>query len=361
MKVLVRLWRGIRRRTASPSDPAPVLHPSIHLKSIASRPQTGIEVVAVMNPSGSQQSPGHWDDLPAFGQGYFWPERNLYRISSCWVHAKSGLLFSDDALISESGQLYAPSTYEADWNRISRIEAGYRPTTAINQSVIVVPPIHAYWHWLAEWLPRVLHAHRVDNSVSVALCGLHPPKYVFESLIHLGIQHINLVADTYLRSAYVPDKNDWHWVHPDDVSLVREYLRLTSKPPANHSVYVSRRFSRRALPDEVELESFLANRGFLIFHPNKISWPDQVALFSQAREIIGPWGSGLANMIFMSPGGTVTEIHTPFVPDPAVRNLALSSGHHWTRLRTPANQTIAGVTVDDLVRQIKPFEELPPN
>jgi hypothetical protein len=72
---------------------------------------------------------------------------------------------------------------------------------------------------------------------------------------------------------------------------------------ATRKLYISRaRARQRKLENEAEVESVMVAHGFEIIHPEEISLPDQVRLFSNAAVIVGPAGSGLYNAIFSRPG-----------------------------------------------------------
>jgi capsular polysaccharide biosynthesis protein len=53
--------------------------------------------------------------------------------------------------------------------------------------------------------------------------------------------------------------------------------------------------------NEEEIEALFMRYGFTILHPEQLSIQDQVRLFSRARMIAGPRGSGLHNIVFARP------------------------------------------------------------
>lgn len=73
-------------------------------------------------------------------------------------------------------------------------------------------------------------------------------------------------------------------------------------------VFISRSdASRRRLQNRTEIMNHLQKYGFESYELSKMSFLQQVKLFSQAEEVIGIHGAGFANLIFSS-NCTVTEI-----------------------------------------------------
>ena len=81
-------------------------------------------------------------------------------------------------------------------------------------------------------------------------------------------------------------------------------------------IYVSRRLSAndrpwyRVMRNEGEVEEKLRQRGFAIVYPEAHSLVEQIRLFSAARSVIGPSGSGMFNSIFADGDCKITDIET---------------------------------------------------
>ena len=82
------------------------------------------------------------------------------------------------------------------------------------------------------------------------------------------------------------------------------------KPAAAHRrIYVNRGDAKkRRLRNEAELWPHFAAKGFQSVSAAKLSFRDQVALFSEASAIAGPHGAGLSHILFALPGVQVLEI-----------------------------------------------------
>lgn len=129
------------------------------------------------------------------------------------------------------------------------------------------------------------------------------------------------------------------WVHPE-VSAFGNYCRekfSSLNPSAPEKIYISRASaSARRMVNEKELEAALSEAGFTIMTLEGRSFQEQVALFSRAKVVVGPHGSGLANVIFAPAGCSVMEL-TAFgfldrwpLLDGSFRRLAYLAGHSYS-------------------------------
>jgi capsular polysaccharide biosynthesis protein len=104
---------------------------------------------------------------------------------------------------------------------------------------------------------------------------------------------------------------DAGFVPPVAIELLRNaYLPNHAKLPVGHrDIYISRRYApSRAIANETELEDTLRERGFEIVYGEKLSFAEQVQLFSQARTVVALHGAGLSNMIWAPEKLKIIEI-----------------------------------------------------
>ncbi len=97
---------------------------------------------------------------------------------------------------------------------------------------------------------------------------------------------------------------------------VRTYMRrhlCTAVPPDGpERIYLSRRRLKsraKQVPHEHQIERWMSDAGFAVFHPERHPIPEQIARYRAARVIVGPDGSAfhLAAMV-MQPGTRVALI-----------------------------------------------------
>ena len=74
-------------------------------------------------------------------------------------------------------------------------------------------------------------------------------------------------------------------------------------------IYINRK--TRRLKNELEVQSFLRDRGFKIVNLERLALREQMRLFNQADIVVGFHGAGLANLVFAKPGTKVIEIADP--------------------------------------------------
>ena len=83
--------------------------------------------------------------------------------------------------------------------------------------------------------------------------------------------------------------------------------RQNSNP--QRKIFISRSRARiRRMKNEKQVVSILKRRGFQEVYLEEISLRQQIALFNDAKCVVGQHGAGLANIIHMQSGGTVCEI-----------------------------------------------------
>ncbi len=177
-----------------------------------------------------------------------------------------------------------------------------------------------FYHWLFDIVPRV-HLIRKAGLFSAVDFFVIPPLvsgYQRELLAIAGIEPNKLIeardSTFYLeaRELIVPSL-------PADLGTVTgwavEYIRnlfVGNTPKENDSrkrLYLTRRNAvNRKMKEEEKLVPLLGQYGFEIVEPERMSLPEQAALFQSAEVIMGPHGSGFSNLVFCNPGTKVIEL-----------------------------------------------------
>ncbi|MEJ8757040.1 glycosyltransferase family 61 protein [Pontibacter sp. H259] len=189
-------------------------------------------------------------------------------------------------------------------------------------------------HWFLDVLPR-LHLLRESGLYDQVDWFLVPSlkyDYQVETLELLGIPKKKMVAgdkfahvsaDCIIAST-APRGN--HTLVP---RWLCDYIRNSFVPKAKAAsnvkiapdtplIYISRSDSNvRNILNENELVERLTKEGFVNVISSKLSIPEKIALFSQARIVVGATGAGMINMLFCTPGTRVIEIFNEnFVVEP---------------------------------------------
>ena len=210
-----------------------------------------------------------------------------------------------------------------------------------------------YAHWMTEVLPKInlfcvqeeyksvpiiinsdLHSN-IMNSLSMVV-----DKH--REVIVLPIRRSLSVNKLYVLSSvgYVPfdhrKKNVPLSSHglfsPDVFQLLREKIHalLTDKQnKVYEKVYIRRNASIRNVLNTDEVESFFVAKGFRIVEPEKLSFIEQVSIFSHARIIVGATGAAFANLIFCQKNTRII-IFLPEIADTSFyywQNMACATGN----------------------------------
>lgn len=225
--------------------------------------------------------------------------------------------------------------------------ARYERLREVGGELVLVGGDPNYYHWLIDFLPRVLlaikHA-RLGGArllVNDNLAG-----FQLESLQRLGFGEAALVRAGHgdavrCPRVLVPTLMSTSAVcHP----LVPQWLRQQFKPrrPGQaQRVYLSRQdAATRRLTNEPELTELLARWGYQRVIPGALGFQQQVDLCAGARHLVAVHGAGLTNQIFCADGATVIEIHSDEFRPTFMRTLARQCGH--THLDSPATVVTRG-------------------
>ena len=230
-----------------------------------------------------------------------------------------------------------------------------------------------YFHWLLDILPRLGMLAKTGDKADLIYIQ---KKYRFqkESLEMLGIgaqQIINTVDVAVLtaKKIVVPCHQIMNgreipaWVIQD---LRDQFLSTSEKTatPANRRIYISRRSSHRRLENESHIISNLRYYGFSAVALEKLSFREQIRLFREAQVVISPHGSGLANLVFSSPGTIVIELFPAANVDLFYRlSTALKLNYFYVKDRNgnPTRWVLDDYTInwEDLKKTLDKAEILP--
>lgn len=181
----------------------------------------------------------------------------------------------------------------------------------------------SYWHWINEYLVRLVLAERAGfaghvlltpraprfQRDSLAMCGVGPDRQVPCGETPLGVSNL-WVPGVLQGSREVLES-------PGLLAVIRERclaaLPRTLPGDMPRRVYVSRQRSTRGrrVLNAPELNELLGRFEFKEMFLEELSFPSQVALFSHAEAIVGPHGAGIANTLFLPRGALVCELFAP--------------------------------------------------
>ena len=133
--------------------------------------------------------------------------------------------------------------------------------------------------------------------------------------------------------------------------FMNQDMKSTNRGKRN--LFVSRRDpNRRRLINEKELIIELKKYNFDLIIPEQFSLKEQIKIFSDARIIIGPHATGLANMIWSPSGTVVIDLRGQYNNFKYLKELALSHNIDYKVQFGPAT---AGSQDSEYDRQMSDF------
>lgn len=183
-----------------------------------------------------------------------------------------------------------------------------------------------WFHWLIEILPKILLINEVKcNTILVDISVKKYPTMLEALRLMVG----NRYKIVYLENDTVYSVDNLYYVNeinklqfnvfdPTDNSqlevfynkdFLKEYVHIIKNkvtkvielPVSPEKIYIKRKGTHRIPKNDSELELFLQNHGFVAVVLEELTFPQQISLFSSAREIVGLTGAGWSNMIFCHP------------------------------------------------------------
>lgn len=237
-----------------------------------------------------------------------------------------GIVVNEGGIVTNEGLILQDTeTYKQDQHRLLR---GNIPEKRLFfdgvLAVISSPGQENWYHWLLQVLPRlkilVESNYKFDKIYIDNLkynCQKESLKIVCNAL---NIPHDKLLlfeGDILIQAKelivpsvpFIPSKNRKlppTWLK----KFIREtFLKGDGQSEAPAKIYISRSKAKcRHIINEDKLVKVLEKNGFTTLHLEDLSPFDQAKIFYNARVIIGPHGSGFANLIFSQPGTIVIEI-----------------------------------------------------
>ena len=223
-------------------------------------------------------------------------------------------------------------------------------------ATLIVPGAHHnVGHWIMDSLPRLGVLEEAGLAEQATLLVPMKHKWYAETLGALG---------------YGPDRFQgfgWdHWefehllvpsmvgepdiVRPSSTSWLRRRLGVEGlRPKKEERLYVSRSAARwRRVIDEEEVVECLRGEGFRPVYLEHLSFREQVDLFSRAEYVVGPHGSGLANLLFAPAGVRVVELFAPRCINSLFYGITVVVGQRYAYLVGAAAGFQSHVDFDDM-------------
>jgi Glycosyltransferase 61 len=173
-----------------------------------------------------------------------------------------------------------------------------------------------YWHWLFDSVARLSLLDRFPPDTRV----ITPP---LASWMRWFLERLDLGGRILETEATALQVENFYFSSPSSMTgcwnphavefLRRSFLPFGSTPSDSRprKFYIQREGFTRKIANERAVQEFFTSRGWALIAPEKLSIPDQIALFRDAKAIAGLHGSALTNLLWCSSGTSVLE----FVPE----------------------------------------------
>lgn len=238
-------------------------------------------------------------------------------------------------------------------------------------AVLTASTQHLFFHWMMDIIPRIA---MIEDLLRAGCCLLAERRHRFQSetLALLGIPPEQIIDTAAVAALTAPKlivpchqimkgREYPQWV----LDYIRERFMPHRKPhpfPGATKIYISRQAAATRKPtNEREIIAQLQTRGFTAVELEKLSLPEQISLFGDARVIVAPHGAGLTNVVYCAPGAKVVELFPAANIDLYYRLCtALNLSYYFVKGRdgdpaclTPANYYIAWQTLAKTLEMIE--------
>lgn len=256
----------------------------------------------------------------------WYSEEYLVELADILVDTTSGIVFvnnQDPIAILESSNILA-----------IEVSDFLRPRTPkkVEEGKWAVLSSRSFAHWLLQDAPRFLRLFEQNPNLQIAISS-DAPAYVEEMLLICGITpdlrvpvlraaNFNFVSAQYaVGTSSLRDIQTLRTFQDTLVNIYWNEQNLVNSHIAK-KIFISRRFSNRALPNEEDLEEKARSAGFDVVYLERISLPEQIMMFEKAEVICGTHGAGLANLVWVRNCRSIFEIYNDTFQNQTFRVLA---------------------------------------
>jgi capsular polysaccharide biosynthesis protein len=203
-----------------------------------------------------------------------------------------------------------------------------------------------FFHWFADYLPRLRLLNWLEKSKPPLLLPADPPKWLTDSLNLLGVSQDRRLSwtggrttverlivpslprhteSTAPKMGYVHSPRALSWVAEE----IRDAVDDSDRPNVGRRLYVSRsRQDTRTVMNQDIYHEMLTKHGFEIVRPETWSLAMQVTAFAGAEAICGPHGGGLLNLIYTDRDAILLELFGERT-NPCFYSIAAGTGRRY--------------------------------
>ncbi len=183
-----------------------------------------------------------------------------------------------------------------------------------------------YYHDLIDFYSKIFsYDNKIDTNIDKFIIG---QSYLKDPIITL-IKKINIQKKlVIINNETKIFKNSYFVSNKNFIKINDFYRHLFLNPNAQQfkNIYISRNDSKnRSIKNEKDVVNYLEKFDFEIYELSKISFLEQIKIFSEAKMIVSMHGAGLTNLMFCNPETKVVEIAADFYENYKSNNLDIDS------------------------------------
>lgn len=274
---------------------------------------------------------------------------NIYKLNNVKAIGDN-LFYPNVKLLSvDDRRLYNPSeervmSLEVNQAEYFSYEERNKPRVETNPVFYFVYNTDNYYHFIYDTLPYLISYNFLKKSIpnlkllvnypNPAAGNFYKFNYEVFELLGIGVKDFeyidedHLYSEVYVSSTYTYGNNPNLPPRTEVYQLfnkIREKALSLSKIRSIDKIYVSRRTwinnddsnigtnytTRRKLANEDELVALLASQGYEEIFTENLSIIDKIALFHNAKKIVGAIGGGLVNCVFCGKDTEVISLCSP--------------------------------------------------
>ena len=255
----------------------------------------------------------------------FFAKNREYKLLPSWIIRLREVSLLENGMAFHGLHLHPESLVVHDWrayNWRGLLQLFWklprRRLSAAQQYILVHDSwSEAYYHWMADALPRLLAVRNQLAGAVLLLPESYQADYHQQTLNAFGVVAIERLKPGVryivpkllmpVRLAHVASYN------PQAMRELRAILlaKFPPLPQANlgERIYISRAgATRRKVMNEAEVAAYMREQGFAVVQLENYSFAEQVSIMARARVMVSIHGAGLTNMLFMPVGSKVLEL-----------------------------------------------------
>jgi capsular polysaccharide biosynthesis protein len=248
----------------------------------------------------------------------------LYHVGPAYIDTDSGLITLEDGrAVVESMQV---AKYYAAPNLLEGFDGSDQKPDWVGQAKVIRESVFhclhrstdAFGHFVCDGLAALsLSGRTAPTSTQKLLLPEFSKRWMKGRLAEIGIDDTRTIGvagwvfcEDLVTTDLIDTRNTFR-PNRETMSSIRDII-----PARNNSghrrIYLSRNnqraWSQRFISNESDVEAALAAEGFDIVEPANMTLPEQAALFSDAKCVVGPHGSAFANLCFAGAGIDVFDL-----------------------------------------------------